>query len=91
MLKGKLVLLDKSGKAITTPKLIVAKQIPLEQLQRLGPQQQLLPELVPEHEEQMKLAPQHEVLTKPTAAQLKVLQKLQPAPPKPQFPSAPAK
>ena len=84
MLKGKLVLLDKSGKAITTPKLIVAKQIPLEQLQRL-------PELVPEHEEQMKLAPQHEVLTKPTAAQLKVLQKLQPAPPKPQFPSAPAK
>ncbi len=84
MLKGKLVLLDKSGRAITTPKLIVAKQIPLEQLQRL-------PELVPEHEEQMKLAPQHEVLTKPTVAQLKVLQKLQPAPPKPQFLSAPAK
>jgi hypothetical protein len=85
MRKGKLVLLDKSGKAIATPKLIVAKQIPLEQLQRLRPQQQLLPELVPEHEELMKLAPQHEVLMKTTAANVKALQKLQPAPVNPRL------
>ncbi len=80
MRAGKLVLLDTRGKAINTPKLIVPKQIPQEQIQRLRPQQQLLPELAPEHEVMMKLAPQHEVLLKTTAENLKVLQKLQPAP-----------
>ncbi|HUI84587.1 MAG TPA: hypothetical protein VL240_10200 [Candidatus Binatia bacterium] len=85
MRAGKLVLLDTTGKAITTPKLIVPKQIPQEQLQRLGPQQQQLPELAPQRELLMKLAPQHEVLLKPAAAHAQVLQKLQPAPVNPKL------
>jgi len=79
--EGKVVLLDTRGKAIARPKLIVPRQIPLEQLQRLRPQQQLLPELAPQHEVLLKLAPpQRETQIKLTAAHLQVLQKLQPAP-----------
>lgn len=79
---GQLVLLDTKGKPIAKPKLIVPRQIPVEQLQRLRPQQQQLQELAPQHEMLLKLAPQRENETqiKLTAAHLQVLQKLQPAP-----------
>jgi hypothetical protein len=85
MRKGQVVLLDNTGKAIARPKLIAPKQIPLEQLQRLRPQQQQLPELAPEHEVLTKLAPQHEVLMRPIASHVQVLQKLTPAPVNPKL------
>jgi hypothetical protein len=66
---GKVVLLNTAGKAIAAPKLSVPKQIPLEQMQRLRPQQQILTEALPMH-------PQMQ----PTAAHVLALQKLQPAP-----------
>jgi hypothetical protein len=47
---GRLVLLDKAGKAITAPKLIVPKQIPLEQIQRLRLQPPPPVEPLPQHE-----------------------------------------
>jgi hypothetical protein len=68
MRNGKLVLLDKAGKAITSPRLIISKQVPQDQLQRLGPQQLLLPELVPQHEVLMRLVPEREVVTPPAVA-----------------------
>jgi len=47
---GKGVLLDKANKPITAPKLIVSNQVPLDQLQRLRPQQQELPEPLSQHQ-----------------------------------------
>ena len=69
MRDGRVVLLDQAGKAIAAPKLIVPKQIPLEQFQRLRPQQQQLPEPLTQREV---------MLMKPTAAHVQRLQKLQP-------------
>ena len=69
MRDGRVVLLDRAGKAIAAPKLIVPKRIPLEQLQRLRPQQQLLPEPLTEREV---------MLMRPAAAHVQTLQRLQP-------------
>ena len=70
LLNGRLVLLNAAGKAITAPRLIVAKQIPLAQIRRLRlPQTQLLEPL-----------PQHEtVAMRPTAAHVQTLMRLLPA------------
>src|SRR5262249_55538139 len=69
MRNGKVVLLGNKGKVIATPKLIVPKQIPSEQFQRLRPQQQQLP----------KPPAQHDLMVmKPTAAHVQTLQKLRP-------------
>lgn len=65
---GKILLLDKAGKAITAPKLIVPKQIPLEQFKRLHLQQPEVPQPLAEHE----------VVMKPTAAHVQTLQRLLP-------------
>ena len=59
---GKLVLLDKNGKAIQRPKLLVQKQIPLQQLEKLAPQQQQLEEPLPENEKLKQLTSQMEKL-----------------------------
>lgn len=76
MRAGKVVLLDKTGKAIPTPKLIVPRQIPLEQFQRQRPQQQQLPEPIA----------QHEILVmKPSAAHVQILRKLRPQPVNPRL------
>lgn len=66
---GKVVLLDKTGKTIVAPKLIVHPQIPLSELQRLRPQQQQLPEAVPQHET---------LARRPNAAHVQVLRQLLP-------------
>ena len=70
---GQVVLLDKSNKAITAPKLIVPKaQIPVEQLRRIPLVQQSAPP--------QPLAPREMVVVRLKTAPARVLQKLQPAP-----------
>ena len=66
---GKILLLDKAGKSVTAPKLIVPKQIPLEQFERLRLQQPEVPQPRAEHEV---------TAMKPTAAHVLTLQRLQP-------------
>lgn len=66
---GKIHLLDKTGKAITTPKLIVPRQIPLEQFQRLRLQQPEVSE--PPREREV-------IAMRPTAAHVQTLRRLQP-------------
>ena len=73
---GKIVLLDKAGKAIAAPRLIVPKQIPLEQFQRLRLQQPQQPQPLEQHEM---------VVMKPTAAHVQTLQRLQPQPVNPKL------
>jgi hypothetical protein len=76
---GQVVLLNKAGKAITAPKLIVpTTQIPVDQLRRLPLVQQSAPAPQP--------LPQHEmVMINPKAAHIQALQKLQPAPVNPKL------
>lgn len=66
---GRLILLDKAGKAITAPKLIVPKQIPLQQIERLRLQPPRLIEALPPHEM---------VAMKPSAAHVRALMNLKP-------------
>lgn len=75
--KGRLILLDKAGKAITAPKLIVPRQIPLQQIERMRlqlPQQPVA--FVPERAM---------VAMNPKAAHLQTLLKLLPQPVNPKL------
>ena len=69
LLNGKLLLLDKAGKAITAPKLIVPKQIPLQQIERLRLQPPRLVEALPAHEM---------VAMRPSSAHVQALMNLKP-------------
>lgn len=73
---GRLLLLDKAGKAITAPKLIVPQQIPLQQIQRLRLQPPLAAEPLPPHEV---------VAMRPTAAHVQALMRMLPQPVNPKL------
>lgn len=76
LLNGRLILLDKTGKTITAPKLIVPKQIPLQQIQRLRLQPP--PPVEP--------LPQHEIVAmRPSAAHVQALMRMLPAPVNPKL------
>jgi len=69
---GKVVLMDNAKKTINTPKLIIPKQIPLEQLQRVPPQQEQMSERIAQVEIPSVM--------KPTAPHFQALQILKPQP-----------
>ena len=70
LLNGRLILLNKAGKAITAPKLVVPKQIPLQQIERMRLQQ-------PPHT--AVLAPEHAMVAmNPSAAHVQTLLRLKP-------------